>query len=150
MAKITKTSLIQCSVQELFDFHLDSNNITKITPKSIKVELLNEDTKTYEGKIVKIKTTKFGITTHWEVKIEKLESPNILVDVALQSPFAYWRHEHRFIQKDHHSCELTDLIEYKLPFGFIGRLFEPLFTSDIVSMFDYRHLQTKQLLEDNI
>lgn len=42
-----------------FNFHLDSNNITKITPQNIKVELLNSDTKTFEGKIVRIKTTKF-------------------------------------------------------------------------------------------
>ena len=68
MKTIEKTTFINCTLEELFDFHLDSNNITKITPPNIKVELLNEDTKTIEGKIVKIKTTKFFIPTYWEVK----------------------------------------------------------------------------------
>lgn len=30
MQTIEETSLINCSAKELFDFHLDTNNITKI------------------------------------------------------------------------------------------------------------------------
>ena len=41
METIIKTTIIDCSLEELFEFHLDSNNITKITPANIKVELLN-------------------------------------------------------------------------------------------------------------
>lgn len=99
MYTITKTSKIKCSVEKLFEFHMDSNNIKKITPSNIKVKLLNEDLKTYEGKIIKINTTKFFLTTAWEVKIKKLEKPNLLVDIAIKSPFKYWEHNHVFTQK---------------------------------------------------
>ena len=37
MKTITKTTLIHCTQEELFNFHLDSNNITKITPSNIKL-----------------------------------------------------------------------------------------------------------------
>lgn len=146
MKTITKTTLINCTQEELFDFHLDSNNITKITPKDTKVELLNDDTTTFEGKIVKIKTTKLFIPTYWEVKIEKLQKPNILVDVALKSPFKYWKHQHIFTQKGD-MCELKDIIEYQLPFGIFGKIVMPLITLDIKNMFNYRHKKTKQILE---
>jgi ligand-binding SRPBCC domain-containing protein len=149
MKKLIQTSLIKCGLEDLFNFHLDSNNITKITPKNIKVELLIDDTQTYEGKIVKLKTTKFFIPTFWEVKIEKLQSPNLLVDVAVKSPFKYWKHQHIFTKKGN-MCELRDEIEFKLPFGIIGKIFEPFIEFDIKNMFEYRHKKTKELLEKRL
>lgn len=146
MKTIVKISTIKCGLDDLFEFHLDSSNISKITPKDTKVELLNEDAIAYEGKVVKIKTTKFFIPTYWEVKIEKLDKPNVLVDVALKSPFKYWKHQHIFTKKDD-LCELKDIIEYEMPFGFLGSLIEPLIVHDIKNMFEYRHQKTKELLE---
>ena len=96
---LEQTSLIDCTVEELFNFHLDTNNIKLITPKHTKVELLNYEDKTYEGKLVKLKTTRAFIPIYWIVKIDKLQYPNLLVDVALKSPFAYWEHSHIFTQK---------------------------------------------------
>lgn len=89
METFEKTTLIDCSAKELFDFHLDTNNIKLITPKHTKVELLDYEDSTYEGKIVKLKTTRAFICMNWTIKIEKLKYPNLLVDVALKSPFSY-------------------------------------------------------------
>jgi ligand-binding SRPBCC domain-containing protein len=149
MKQIIQTSLIDCTIEDLFEFHLDSQNITKITPKNTKVELLSEDTPAFEGKIVKIKTTRLFIPIIWEVRIEKLDKPNILVDVALKSPFNYWKHQHVFTQKDN-QCELKDIIEFTMPFGFLGKIIEPFLTYDIKNMFKYRHLKTKEVLEHKI
>ena len=147
MKKIIKTSLIDCTLEELFDFHLDSQNITKITPSNTKVQLLSEDTPAFEGKIVKLKTIRMFIPIIWEVRIEKLEKPNILVDLAIKSPFKYWKHQHLFTQKGN-ECELQDIIEFELPFGIFGKIIEPLLTFDIKKMFEYRHKKTKEILEN--
>lgn len=144
--RVTFTSFIACTQEALFDFHTDSANIQKITPPNTKVELLNEDTRTYEGKVMRLKTTRWLFATYWDVVIQKLERPKILVDVALRSPLAYWRHEHIFTQKDE-GCELCDSIEYELPFGIFGALVAPLFASDLAKMFTYRHAKTKEILE---
>jgi ligand-binding SRPBCC domain-containing protein len=144
---IIQSSDIKCSVDALFDFHLDSNNISKITPPDTEVTLLNEDTKAYEGKRVRIKTVKFFIPTYWEVEILKLQRPNLLLDLAIKSPFKYWKHQHIFTQKDDGLCELKDIIEYEMPFGFLGRLVSPLIERDIKKMFLYRHQKTKEILE---
>ncbi|MBD3840680.1 MAG: SRPBCC family protein [Campylobacterales bacterium] len=149
MEKLVFTSTIHCSLEDLFDFHTDSNNIKQITPKDTKVELLNDDTTTYEGKIVKIKTTKYFIPTYWEVKIETLQKPNILVDVAVKSPFKYWKHQHIFKQQND-LVVLEDIVEFELPFGFLGNLIKNFIKSDITNMFIYRHHQTKNILENKI
>lgn len=146
MEKIIQTTLINCKLEELFSFHLDSNNITKITPADIKVELLCDDSFTYEGKIVKLRTTKFFIPTYWEVKIEKIQTPNLLIDTAFKSPFKSWKHQHVFTQKGEQS-ELKDIIEYEPPFGVFGKILNRFIESDIQKMFLYRHEKTKELLE---
>jgi ligand-binding SRPBCC domain-containing protein len=149
MQTIIKSSYINCDVQSLFDFHLDTNNLTYITPPDTKVELLTKNFKPVQSEILKIKSTKYFIPMNWEVKIEKIDSPNLLVDVALKSPFAFWEHKHIFI-KHKNMTELKDVITYKLPFGFFGNLFDFLIRRDIEKMFDFRHKITKEILEKKV
>jgi ligand-binding SRPBCC domain-containing protein len=146
METITKSTFINCTVEELFNFHLDTNNIKLITPKHTKVELIDYEEKTYEGKVVKLKTTRAFVPINWIVKIEKYQYPNLMVDVAIKSPFAFWEHQHIFTQKGN-MCELKDLIKYKPPFGIFGKIIAPLLKKDIENMFEYRHKQTKLFLE---
>jgi len=146
MKNITKTTFINCQLDELFNFHMNVNNIKKITPKNIKVELLDFDIRKYECKIINIRTTKYFISTHWKVRIDKTQRPNLLVDVAVQSPFKSWKHQHIFTQKGN-VCELKDIIEYEMPFGFLGKIIAPFVERDIINMFDYRHKKTKSILE---
>ncbi len=146
METFTQTSLINCTLEDLFDFHLDTNNIKLITPSHTKVELIDYEETTFEGKIIKLKTTRAWVPIDWIVKIEKYEYPNLMVDVALKSPFAFWEHQHIFTKKGS-MCELKDVIKYKLPFGIVGKLIAPFIKKDIANMFIYRHKQTKQILE---
>jgi ligand-binding SRPBCC domain-containing protein len=146
METITKSTFINCTLEELFNFHLDTNNIKLITPKHTKVELIDYEEKTYEGKLIKLKTTRAFVPINWIVKIEKYQYPNLMVDVAIKSPFSFWEHQHIFTQKGN-MCELKDLIKYKPPFGIFGKIIAPLLKKDIENMFEYRHKQTKLFLE---
>lgn len=148
MQKFEKISYIDCKIEDLFDFHLDVNNLKKITPSDTKVELLSKDFIPEEGKVLKIKTKKSFITTIWEVKIDKLDRPNILVDIAVKSPFSYWKHSHVFIKKDGH-CQLIDEVIFELPLGIIGGIFNFIVINQLQEMFDFRHKITKSILENN-
>ena len=147
MQTFIKSSYINCDTKSLFDFHLDTNNLTKITPTNIKVELLKKNFKPVVSQILKIKSTKYFIPMMWEVKIEKIEEPNLLVDIALKSPFAFWEHKHIFIKHGNMS-ELKDVITFKMPFGILGDLLSFFVKKDLQNMFDYRHKITKNILEN--
>ena len=147
MKTFKKTTLINCDIQKLFDFHIDMKNLEAITPLNMEVEVLNKDFIPHEGGVIKIKSVKNFIPIIWEVKIEKMQSPNILVDIALKSPFKFWEHSHIFTKKGS-LCELKDVIKYKLPFGKIGELFNFFIQKELKAMFDYRHKITKGLLEE--
>lgn len=143
-----KTSLIKCDIQDLFDFHLDVANLKAISPKNIKVRLLNENFVPKEGAVLKLKTVKNFIPIIWEVEIDTLDAPNLLVDVAQKSPFKSWKHSHIFTQIDENTCELKDIVEYSLPFGILGSLFDFVIQYELESMFVFRHQVTKERLEE--
>ena len=145
-----KTSLIKCSIENLFNFHLDIKNLKAINPKNIKVTLLNEGFIPKEGGVLKLRTVKNFIPIIWEVKIETLRSPNLLVDVAMKSPFKSWKHAHVFTQKECDLCELKDVEEYSLPFGFLNSLLNIFVKYELKSMFEHRHQVTKKLLESKL
>ena len=148
MSLYEKTSLIECSLEELYNFHLEMKNLKAISPKGIKVTLLNEGFMPKEGAILRLKTIKNFFPIIWEVRIEKMDAPNLLVDVAMKSPFKSWRHSHVFTQIDENLCELKDVVEYRLPFGFIGSLFNFYIQYELKSMFEFRHLMTQKLLQN--
>jgi len=144
-----KVSMIKnCSLEEMFDFHLDINNLKKITPCDTKVFLLNETFKASQGEVLKLKTVKNFIPTIWEVKIEKLQRPNLLLDIALKSPFKHWEHSHIFAKKGN-ICELRDVVKYQAPFGKIGEFFDFFIQRELTKMFNFRHKVTKEILCEN-
>lgn len=144
-----KSSLIRCEIGKLFDFHLDLNNLKTITPKDTKVMLLGEMFTPKKGDVLRLKSVKGFISTNWEVEIRELQRPNLLLDVALKSPFKLWKHSHIFRQLKDGVCELTDRVEYELPFGFIGKMFDFFIRKELVKMFTYRHEATKDIIEIN-
>lgn len=146
MQTFIKSSYINCEIKSLFDFHLNTNNLTYITPPDTKVELLTKDFKPQVSQILKIKSIKYFIPMTWEVRIEKIDEPNLLVDIALKSPFAFWEHKHIFIQHEK-MCELKDVITFKMPFGILGKLLNGFVKKDLQKMFDFRHKVTKEILE---
>lgn len=148
MSLYEKTSQISCSLEALYDFHTDMKNLQSISPKAIKVTLLNEGFVPKEGALLRLKTVKNFIPMIWEVRIDTMQEPHLLVDIAVKSPFKSWKHSHIFTQIDENLCELKDIVEYTLPFGFIGSLFDFFIQHELESMFSFRHTTTKKLLED--
>ena len=148
MKTYEKTSLIRCNIEELFAFHLDLKNLQAITPKNTKISLVGEIFTPKEGDVLRLKTVKNFIPIDWDVLIQKVQKPNILVDLALKSPFTFWEHSHVFTQKEDGMCELKDVVKYKAPFGFLGDLFDFFVRYELEKMFTYRHEVTKKILEE--
>lgn len=148
MRVFEKSSLIRCDIEELFDFHLDGANLKKISPKGIDVEILNAPKIPQEGDCIELKITQFFLSNHWKIKIEKMQRPNTIVDLALQSPFRFFRHSRVFTKLDEDFCELKDVVRYTPPFGILGRMFDFIIRAELASMFAYRHSVTKDILEE--
>lgn len=149
MKVFEKTSDIDCNIEDLFNFHLDLNNLQRITPSDVQVNLIGKPYFPKQGDIVKMTTSKYFITTYWEIEIALIEEYNKIIDLACKSPFKFWKHSHVFTQKENGTSELKDIIEFEMPFGFVGNLFNSLVAHELKIMFEYRHDVTRKLLEND-
>ncbi|RXJ87087.1 SRPBCC family protein [Arcobacter sp. CECT 8985] len=147
METYTKQTYINTSLDEIFNFHIDTKNLVKITPPNISVKLLDKEFVPKEDSVMNLIVTKNFIPLKWSVKIKKLQYPNLLVDVAEKSVFKFWEHQHIFEQRGNRIL-LKDVVRYELPFGFLGKLFNFFVYKDIDNMFNYRHKITKKILEE--
>ena len=135
---------IPATVEELFRFHENPHNISKIAPASLRVESVECEEAARAGGVFKIRAAQFGVPIRWTGKWEKVEPPRLLLDIALDSPFAVWRHSHIF-EASACGCRMTDRVEYLLKGGFVGGLVSrfamPVF---FAGMFRARHAATRR------
>lgn len=134
-------TIIECSVKELFDFHANTENLTQISPKNIKVEILNMDKPIDEGSKATLKIKKGFIGFRWELIFDKV-SPNLIIDRAIHSPFKSFVHEHHFITIDQHNTMLKDIITFELPLAPLSNPIMWFIKHDMQQMFIHRHKAT--------
>jgi ligand-binding SRPBCC domain-containing protein len=146
MHTFEKSIFINASPEAVFDFHLDTNNLLRITPPNVKVEIVEQSNDGHG--LITLRVKQFNLfTTTWTVQITEKVKPHKIVDVQIRGPFAQWK-QTRWIVAHESGSILTDRIEYVLPFGFLGTCVNTMFVRyQIQSMFAYRQLATKRLLE---
>jgi ligand-binding SRPBCC domain-containing protein len=98
-----------------------------------------EDTKMYAGQIIQyIVTPILGIPTKWVTEITHVKDKSYFVDEQRFGPYSLWHHKH-FIKEVDGGVEMLDIIDYKIPFGLIGRIANPILVKPKLNeIFDYR------------
>jgi ligand-binding SRPBCC domain-containing protein len=96
--------------------------------------------KMYAGQIIKyIVTPVFGIPTGWVTEITHVVDQEYFVDEQRFGPYALWHHKH-FIKEIPGGVEMIDIVDYKLPFGLLGRIAHPLLVKGKLNeIFEYRY-----------
>lgn len=148
MGRYQKTININASVEDVFHFHDDTRNLIKITPPSIKVSFTTRGAAGL-GQDIFLSVRQFGIVrTTWHVRITAYQAPSIMVDEQIKGPFATWQQTRVIAPGQDGGTTLTDIVDYTLPFGPLGRLVDALVVrKQIERMFAYRQQATKNLLE---
>ena len=144
--RFTKSQLLPITIDKAWDFLSDPKNLKKITPDYMGFNILEkEDTKMYAGQIIQyIVTPILGIPTKWVTEITHVKDKSYFVDEQRFGPYSLWHHKH-FIKKVDGGIEMLDIIDYKIPLGFIGRLANPILVKPKLNeIFNYRK---KKLVE---
>ena len=115
------------SLQEAWTFFSDPKNLNTITPDSMKfVTLSRDDKKMFQGQIIQYKISPFPfVTLNWVTEITHVENEAFFVDEQRFGPYKFWHHKHFFTEIEN-GVFMEDIVHYKVPFGFIGRLFHPI------------------------
>ena len=143
--RLEKSVLLNCGIDELFEFHRDTNNLEKVSPQNLDVKIIKMDeVPMKQGSKVDLKISKFGIGIKWKIKILNLEHPNLISDLQEKGPFKYWLHHHRFEEVENGTL-MRDEVIFIPPFGFLGLPLVPFIKLNLTKMFEYRHLKMKEI-----
>ncbi|MDT0644485.1 SRPBCC family protein [Zunongwangia sp. F363] len=135
------------SVDEAWDFLSDPKNLKTITPDYMSFDIISgADRPMFEGQIIQyIVTPVAGIKTKWVTEITHVRAKEYFVDEQRFGPYALWHHKH-FIREIEGGVEMEDIVDYKLPMGFLGTLAHPILVKPkLKEIFDYRQQKLVEL-----
>ncbi|SDX26120.1 Ligand-binding SRPBCC domain-containing protein [Lutibacter oricola] len=144
--RLSSKQKLPITLNEAWDFLSSPGNLKEITPAYMSFDIISGDERSlYAGQIIQyIVTPILGIKTNWVTEITHVVNKHYFVDEQRFGPYSLWHHKH-FIKEIEGGVEMEDIIDYKIPFGFIGRLVHPfLVKPKLVEIFNHR---TKKLNE---
>ena len=124
-------------LEEVFAFFADPHNLQRITPPMLQFGLIGIPGPLERGAIYDYRLQLRGFSMSWRTLIAEVEPLREFVDVQLHGPYALWRHRHQFRPVDG-GVEISDTVDYALPFAPVGELAHPLVNRDIGEIFRYR------------
>jgi ligand-binding SRPBCC domain-containing protein len=143
MYRLTASQALPISKKIAWDFLSDPANLKVITPPEMGFEILcGADRPMFAGQIIQYKVHPFpGFSTKWVTEITHVEEGCYFVDEQRFGPYALWHHKH-FIKEVPGGIEMEDVIDYKLPLGFLGDIAHPLLVrKQLETIFRFREEQ---------
>ncbi len=138
---LTKKQFLPISLDQAWDFFSSPINLKKITPEYMGFEITSDlgDGKMYPGQIITyVVTPVLGIPMSWATEITHVVDKKYFVDEQRFGPYTFWHHKHWFKTVEG-GVEMTDIVNYGLPLGFLGRIANSLFVkSKLEEIFGYR------------
>lgn len=134
-------------------FFSDPGNLGTITPPSMGFRMVYRSggPEMYAGQLIGYKVTVLpGITVNWLTEITHVRSPYYFVDEQRVGPYSLWHHQHHFREVDE-GVEMTDEVNYAIPYAFLGRLANEMFVRhQLMRIFNYRAQTLTKLFEKPI
>lgn len=136
-------------IEQAWDFFSQPDNLARITPPEmmLRAEGGNAGTPIYEGmKLHFIIYPFMMIPVRWTTEIMKVSKPDFFEDRQLSGPYGHWYHRHLFREIEG-GTEMTDIVEYGLPFDLLGEVVEALIVGRrLDEVFEYRRRKVAELL----
>jgi ligand-binding SRPBCC domain-containing protein len=147
MHKLERTLRIPITIDEAWAFFSSPDNLKKITPPNIGFDIKSGySDQMYAGMIITYTVKPFlDIPVNWVSEITEVKDKFFFIDEQRKGPYAMWHHEHHF-KAIPNGVEMTDIVNYKLPFGVLGKWLESILVRPKVQgIFDYRNKKMVEL-----
>jgi hypothetical protein len=135
---------------EVFAWFADARNLEAITPGFLRFRILTPTPiEMRAGARIDYALALCGVPLGWRTRITAWEPGARFVDEQERGPYALWRHVHAFADAPGGGTEVRDRVEYREPFGPLGRLAHAAFVARLLDrIFDHRADAIARLLPD--
>ena len=150
MSKVYHLKSVQklpASLEKTWSFFSDAHNLLTITPPFLNLRVTNEvfGEEVYPGQIITYKVKPLaGIAVEWVTEITHLETEKFFVDEQRKGPYQLWHHQHHF-KAIEGGTEMTDIVHYRLPFGFLGSIAHPIVKKKLAEIFTFRFTKINEV-----
>jgi len=143
-----KTQEINSSIEEVWSFISNPENLKKITPEYMGFVIVSESipSKMYEGMIIEYRVSPlFGLKTTWVTEITNYKKNKYFVDEQRIGPYKIWHHQH-ILEPTENGVMMTDIISYQPPYGILGKLANAIIIKKkLKEIFDYRTVVIREI-----
>ncbi len=147
MYQLKRIQKLPISVAKAWDFFSSPKNLATITPDELGFKIKSElPEKMYPGMFIQY-TVKplLGIPMTWVTEITQVNEPHFFIDEQRVGPYAIWHHQH-FFKEIPGGVEMTDIVDYRLPFAPFGNFMQPLLIKGKLNqIFEYRNAKMIEL-----
>lgn len=134
-------------IEEAWKFFSNPNNLAVITPEWLNFKVTsNLPEKMYAGMIISYKVHPvLGIPMNWVTEITHVKEPFYFVDEQRFGPYKLWHHQHH-LKETENGIEMTDIVNYALPFDPFSRPINSLLVKNRVrEIFKFREKKLENL-----
>lgn len=148
MHTLKRVSKLPIDLQTAWNFFSNPKNLKEITPEYMGFNITSAffKEKMYPGMVITYKVTPLlTIPMRWMTEITQVKENEYFIDEQRVGPYKIWHHQHHF-KAIEGGVEMTDIIDYVIPFGFLGRLLEPIVVQPkLKEIFNFREKRVKEL-----
>lgn len=139
---------VNTSAEELFDFLIRPQNVLKINPPEMQMNLINVPEVLENDSKLNVELLGFGIPQRVVQQVTEFTSPSMFTVSQIEGPLSKWSHSHHFDGGAEGNVTLTERIDFEPPGGMIGFVI----TADKIKEylekgFAHRHVALKELFE---
>lgn len=151
MHKIHREQVVHASIDEVWNFIKDPNNLNAITPDALNFKIISDiPAEMKNGLLIeyRIKIPFLG-QQKWLTEIKHIRSMHSFVDEQRVGPYRFWYHYHDLHDMGN-GVRIIDDVTYVVPFGVLGRCINFLVISKMLGkIFDYRAKMFEKILSHN-
>jgi ligand-binding SRPBCC domain-containing protein len=119
--RLVRTTALRGDVARVFDFFRNPRNLEELTPPWLGFRITSTTGADVRvGTRIRYRLSLYGIPLRWESRITEYEENSHFADEQISGPYSLWYHRHSFSAVGG-GVVMTDDVEYRLPFGLLGR-----------------------------
>ena len=137
-------------IDKVWELYTNVKHLEIVTPKEMRLKVINTTGETLtKGSEIWLEAKLIISKTRWHSLIRSLK-PYQYLDEMVKGPFKRWTHLHIFHSiNDQKQTEVLDEINFEIPYGRVGKLFEGYAYNQLQKLFDHREMATIRILQGN-
>jgi ligand-binding SRPBCC domain-containing protein len=143
-----KVQCIPASLERVWDFFSDPGNLPAITPPYMRFTILSPGSGggIYAGQLLEYRLRPLPwLLVYWMTEIIQVNQGVYFVDEQRRGPYRLWHHQHHF-RNIAGGIEMTDIVHYEVPLGFMGSWANALFVrKQLEGLFQYRRQRVEEI-----